>query len=71
MLRLPFLLSALLLPLASAHAMVGGTPLDKETALARSTVLIKFGQGNRCTGSIIGPRAILTAAHCAKRDPRP
>ena len=53
-----------------AEAIVDGVDVEEGSDLARSTVLIMFGNANRCAGTIIGPRHILTAAHCSMENPR-
>ncbi len=59
----------LALAASSAFAMVDGTPTPKDSAFAKSSVLILFGEFNRCAGAIIGPRHVITAAHCMNAEP--
>lgn len=40
------------------------TAVDVSAAPWRSLGLIAKGVGARCTGALVGPRAVLTAAHC-------
>lgn len=56
-------LSSLLVP-SLALAMVGGEATPKESTLAKRSVLILWGQSNRCTGTLVSRRLVLTAAHC-------
>lgn len=47
----------------STFAVIGGVPIDPTEAAWASTVNIKMQKG-MCTGSVLAPNVILTAAHC-------
>src|ERR1700736_2359839 len=56
----------LALPLsAPAHAIVGGGAPSAE-GVGRSVVTIVGSRGNFCTGAVIAPKLVLTAAHCVQ-----
>ncbi|OYU86880.1 MAG: peptidase S1 [Bradyrhizobiaceae bacterium PARB1] len=46
-----------------AHALVGGAKADQET-LGRSVLTIVGSRGNFCSGTLIAPTLVLSAAHC-------
>src|SRR6186997_132477 len=52
-----------LLVSAPAHAIVGGGAPSAE-GVGRSVVTIVGSRGNFCTGALIAPKLVLTAAHC-------
>jgi secreted trypsin-like serine protease len=48
-----------------AHAIVGGGAPSTE-GVARSVVTIVGSRGNFCTGALIAPKLVLSAAHCVQ-----
>src|SRR6188474_1570425 len=61
--RLPLLTGLALLTVAPAHAIVGGGAPSAE-GVGRSVVTIVGSRGNFCTGALVAPKLVLTAAHC-------
>jgi hypothetical protein len=63
---LPCLIAGLsLLSSVPAHAIVGGGAPQAD-GVARSVVTIVGSRGNFCTGALIAPSLVLTAAHCVQ-----
>jgi secreted trypsin-like serine protease len=58
-----FTLVLLMLSAAPASAMVGGAPPAAD-GVARSVVTIVGSRGNFCSGALIAPDLVLSAAHC-------
>ena len=54
-----------LLSAAPAYAIVGGGAPSTD-GVARSVVTIVGSRGNFCTGAVIAPKIVLTAAHCVQ-----
>jgi secreted trypsin-like serine protease len=56
---------AALLLASPVHAIVGGGAPSTE-GVARSVVTIVGSRGSFCTGALIAPKVVLTAAHCVQ-----
>jgi len=56
-------MSLVLLLTAPAYAIVGGGAPSTE-GVGRAVVTIVGSRGNFCTGALIAPKLVLTAAHC-------
>jgi secreted trypsin-like serine protease len=58
-------IAGLLLVASPAYAIVGGGAPATE-GIARSVITIVGSRGNFCTGAVIAPKLVLTAAHCVQ-----
>ncbi len=57
-------LAALTLFAGPAHAVLQGTTNRDPNGLRRSVVYIENSEGELCSGAVIAPDLVLTAAHC-------
>ncbi len=58
-------IASLALLATPAHAIVGGGA-PSAAGVGRSVVTIVGSRGNFCTGTLIAPTLVLTAAHCVQ-----
>jgi hypothetical protein len=61
---LPAIAGLALLGIDPAFAIVGGVPGTE--GVGRSVVTIVGSRGNFCSGALIAPKVVLTAAHCVQ-----
>lgn len=62
-LRIPLAVAIVLFAAPAAHAITGSRSAPSE-AVARSIVTVVGAGGGVCTGTLIAPTIVLTAAHC-------
>jgi secreted trypsin-like serine protease len=55
----------MLMAISPAYAIVGGG-VPSADGVGRTVVTIVGSRGNFCTGAVIAPRIVLTAAHCVQ-----
>ncbi len=65
------LLSSMIAAAPAAHAIINGKPVTESDAYAQAMVAVvpvdKYNRAGACSGILLTPRAVLTAAHCLTR----
>jgi secreted trypsin-like serine protease len=60
----------LLLPMGPAFALGGSSVSEGNSSLERSTIMVHGDRGNTCSGTVISPTIVITAAHCVTGSKR-
>jgi secreted trypsin-like serine protease len=64
------LLQPMIPPVNPAFALGGNSVSESSSGLERSTIMVHGDRGNTCSGTVISPTIIITAAHCVTGSKR-